>query len=161
MSVLLTPIVQFYRTILQPVELIQAFGITLSSLDLAAAFRLCLVMRQIREQLLTAHLKKAAAASFGPNAGSSLGKVQEVERRSFVREASAVLLVVYAGEALTGVYPLDLELCFMSPELEGIGSSVPRDTTIVHGLGRVSRAVCAHAGTGRDAAYRPGDDTQH
>ena len=139
MSVLLAPIVQFYRTILQPVELIQAFGITLSSLDLAAAFRLCLVMRQIREQLLTAHLKKAAAASFGPNAGSGHVKVQEVERRSFVREASAVLLVVYAGEALTGVYPYSLYCvpCSLSPELDGVGSSVPRDTTIVHGLGRV------------------------
>ena len=91
MSLVLTPIVEFYRNILQPVQTLQMFGVTLTSLDLAAAFRLCLVLRQIREQLFHAHLRKAASGV----------RVQGIEKRSFVREASAVLIVVYGGEALT------------------------------------------------------------
>ncbi len=86
------PIVDFYRNVLQPVRALEWFGLSLSSLDLAAAFRLCLALRQSREQLYATHVKKARAGV----------SVQTVEPRSFVREASAVLLVVYAGEALTG-----------------------------------------------------------
>ena len=86
------PIVDFYRNVLQPVRALEWFGLSLSSLDVAAAFRLCLALRQVREQLYAAHVKKARAGV----------SVQAIEPRSFVREASAVLLVVYAGEALTG-----------------------------------------------------------
>ena len=99
---MLEGVAEFYRTVLQPTQPFTALaGVPISLLDIAATFRLCLVMRQIREQLLAAHLKKAAAASYGAANGNAV-RVQEVERRSFVREASAVLLVVYAGEALTG-----------------------------------------------------------
>ena len=97
MSVLLEPIVQFYRNILAPVQPLSSWvGSPLSMLDLGAAFRLCLVLRQIREQLRVAHLQKAA--------NSDKVAVAAVEQRSFVREASAVLLVVYGGEAITGKY---------------------------------------------------------
>ena len=86
------PIVDFYRNILQPVRALEWFGLSLTSLDLAAAFRLCLVLRQVREQLHAQHVRKARQGV----------SVQSVEPRSFVREASAVLLVVYGGEAITG-----------------------------------------------------------
>ena len=86
------PIVDFYRNILQPVRALEWFGLSLTSLDLAAAFRLCLVLRQVREQLHAQHVRKARQGV----------SVQAVEPRSFVREASAVLLVVYGGEAITG-----------------------------------------------------------
>lgn len=92
MSIVLNPIIEFYRTILQPVQPLTWFGVTLTSLDLAASLRLCLVLRQIREQLHNAHVKQARAEA----------RAVTVESRSFIREASAVLLVVYGGEALTG-----------------------------------------------------------
>ncbi|KAI0093737.1 hypothetical protein BDY19DRAFT_270257 [Irpex rosettiformis] len=96
MSVLLEPIVQFYRNILAPVEPLSSWvGSPLSMLDLGAAFRLCLVLRQIREQLRAVHLQ---------NATSDKVTTAAVEERSFVREASTVLLIVYGGEAITSPY---------------------------------------------------------
>lgn len=93
MTLVLTPIVEFYRTILQPVQPLTWLGLSLNSLDLAAAFRLCLVLRQIREQLYATHVKKARTGVRG---------IPQVEHRSFLREATTVLLVVYGGEAITG-----------------------------------------------------------
>ena len=77
-ELVVAPIVELYRNILQPVRPLAWLGLSLSSLDLAAAFRLCLVLRQVREQLHAAHVKKARAGV----------SVQAVEPRSFVREAS-------------------------------------------------------------------------
>jgi hypothetical protein len=93
MSIMLEPIVQFYRNILSPVQPFSDWvGMPISMLDLGAAFRLCLVMRQVREQLHAKHVENAAKPG---KAG-----VSNVEPRSFVREAATTLLVVYGGEAV-------------------------------------------------------------
>ncbi|KAI0818497.1 hypothetical protein BC629DRAFT_1278784 [Irpex lacteus] len=97
MSVLLESIVQFYRNILTPVQPLSNWvGSPLTMLDLGAAFRLCLVLRQIREQLRAVHLHNASK--------SGDVAVAKLEDRSFVREAATVLLVVYGGEAITAPY---------------------------------------------------------
>lgn len=91
MSALLLPVVELYRNALQPVQPLSDWtGVPLSMLDLGAAFRLCLVLRQIREQLRVRHAQTLKEG------------LQKVEPRSFVRDAATTLLVVYGGEALTG-----------------------------------------------------------
>ncbi|KAI0685152.1 hypothetical protein BC835DRAFT_546481 [Cytidiella melzeri] len=97
MSAVLEPIVQFYRNALSPVQPLSNWvGTPISMLDLGSAFRLCLVLRQIREQLQAKHLANTA------NSGKET--VAKVEDRSFAREAAATLAVVYGGEAITSPY---------------------------------------------------------
>ena len=102
MALLLAPIVEVYRLILQPVAPFSWFGLQLSTLDVVAAFRLCVALRQIREQLWHDHVLKQKSISADEKGKSAA--VPEVEPRSFVRDAVATLLVVYGGEALTGEF---------------------------------------------------------
>ncbi|EPQ58660.1 hypothetical protein GLOTRDRAFT_137305 [Gloeophyllum trabeum ATCC 11539] len=86
----LVPFIELYRWALQPVAPFAWFGLSISTLDLAAAFRLCIVLRQIREGLRAQHVAKNGAA--------------KLEQRSFVRDAASTLLVVYGGEMLMCPY---------------------------------------------------------
>ena len=49
MDTLLLPVVELYRSLLQPIAPFTWLGLPLSTLDLVAAVRLCVVMRQLRE----------------------------------------------------------------------------------------------------------------
>lgn len=98
MSALLEPVVQFYRNALDPVQPVSEWvGTPISMLDLGAAFRLCLVLRQVREALQALHARHLQKAARSEKAG-----VAKIESRSFVREAATTLLVVYGGEAIMG-----------------------------------------------------------
>jgi hypothetical protein len=68
------------------------FGLKISSLDLAAAFRLCYILRYLKENLRGEHTKRRETDSTLP----------PPEDRSFVRDAFTVLTVVYGGEAIAG-----------------------------------------------------------
>ena len=93
MSFVLEAVAEFYRAILQPMQPFSGLaGMPITLLDIAACFRLCLVLRQVRELLLKKHQERVQAQA----------ETRKVEPRSFVREASATLLVVYGGEAITG-----------------------------------------------------------
>jgi len=83
---LLAPVIGIYRYALQPVAPFSWFNLGISTLDVLAAFRLCFVLRQIREDLQRRHVKTQGPSS--------------VEARSFVRSASTALMVVFGGEAL-------------------------------------------------------------
>ncbi|RPD59282.1 hypothetical protein L226DRAFT_465280 [Lentinus tigrinus ALCF2SS1-7] len=98
MSLLLLPIVEVYRLILQPVAPFTWFGLQLSTLDVVAAFRLCVALRQIREKLWHDHVLKLKTVQ--ANEKEKAEVIPEVEERSFVRDAAAALLVVYGGEAV-------------------------------------------------------------
>jgi len=74
----LAPVLSLYDFALRPI----AVGVTF--LDLVAACRLCLVLRQIKDM----------ARSAGKGRASS-------EDKSFVRSLATTLLVVYGGEAMT------------------------------------------------------------
>ena len=100
MSLLLSPIIQLYRLSLQPVAPFTWFGLSLSTLDVVAAFRLCVALRQIREKLWRDHVQKLKTVK----AEKETVALPEVEERSFVRDAVSVLLVVYGGEAVTCQY---------------------------------------------------------
>ena len=101
MSLLLSPIIQLYRLSLQPVAPFTWFGLSLSTLDVVAAFRLCVALRQIREKLWRDHVQKLKTVSSDEKKTVALPQVEE---RSFVRDAVSVLLVVYGGEAVTCQY---------------------------------------------------------
>lgn len=97
----LAPIINSYQALLRPIPAFAWLGFPLTTLDFGATVRLCLVMRQIREANLAAHLKKRQVAS-----GSSNAKDNGVEERSIVRDIAATLIVVYGGEAITGTYSI-------------------------------------------------------
>jgi hypothetical protein len=117
MDLLLQPVVELYRTLLAPVAPFTWFGIPLSTLDLGATVRLCVVMRQLREMAKVDHERKRLAAKRaikGKDKAREAGIGDEddvlpkhpglVEERSFVRDAAATLLVVYGGEIISGKY---------------------------------------------------------
>ncbi|KAH7928187.1 hypothetical protein BV22DRAFT_224626 [Leucogyrophana mollusca] len=85
----LQPFVELYRYYLTPIAPFTWFGLGVSTLDVAAAFRLCYVLKQIRENLRAEHLKQNEKAA-------------PVEERSFVRDVATTLTVVYGGEAVAG-----------------------------------------------------------
>ncbi|KAH9857557.1 hypothetical protein C2E23DRAFT_770397 [Lenzites betulinus] len=97
MSLLLSPVVELYRYSLQPVAPFTWFGLSLSTLDVVAAVRLCVALRQIREKLWRDHVQKTKTV----NSEKGIVALPEIEQRSFVRDAVSVLLVVYGGEAVT------------------------------------------------------------
>ncbi|KAI0628728.1 hypothetical protein C8Q77DRAFT_1067120 [Trametes polyzona] len=101
MSLLLSPVVELYRVALQPVAPFTWFGLSLSTLDVVAAFRLCIALRQIREKLWRDHVQKTKTVQSNEKAAAGVAPLPEVEERSFVRDAASVLLVVYGGEAVT------------------------------------------------------------
>lgn len=84
--------VSLFQYALAPLAPFSWFGLNVSSLDLAAAFRLCYVLRHLRENLRDDHTKRRAMDS----------KLPPPEDRSFVRDALTVLTVVYGGEAIAG-----------------------------------------------------------
>ena len=79
------PIIQVFRYILQPIAPFSWFGLPITTLDVVAAFRLCFALRQLRESTYAVHKLSSKA---GP-----------VEGKSFVKNLSTTLLVVYGGEA--------------------------------------------------------------
>ena len=98
MSGLLSPLAGVYTYSLQPIAPFTWFGWGISTLDVVATVRLCIVLRQLRESMLKDHV-------------STKGK-SNVEQTSFVRSAVTTLLVVYGGEAVAGMcllYPASLD----------------------------------------------------
>ena len=95
MSAALDPLIYFYRTILNPVQpLSEWVGQPVTMLDFGAAFRLCMLLRQVREQLFARHIEAVARGD--------KATMPKVEAQSFVRIAATSLLIVYGGEAITG-----------------------------------------------------------
>ena len=87
---LFSPFVEVFRYTLQPIPPFTWFGLQISTLDVVATIRLCLVLRQIRDQLYNQHV-----STKGP---------ENLEEQSFLRSLFTTFTVVYGGEVLTGVY---------------------------------------------------------
>lgn len=83
---LLSPLIQVFRYSLQPIAPFTWFGLSITTLDVVAAFRLCFALRQLRDSMRIKHLK-----SKSPGA---------IEERSFIKNLSTTLIVVYGGEAV-------------------------------------------------------------
>jgi len=78
-----------YPHILRPIPLFEWFGLKINALDLIAASRLCIALRQIRELALKDYTTKN---------GEKI-----IEEPSFMKKSAATLLVVYGGEMMTGM----------------------------------------------------------
>ncbi|KAG2138993.1 hypothetical protein DEU56DRAFT_801205 [Suillus clintonianus] len=87
----LQPFISLYRYALEPIAPFTWFGTNVCSLDLVAVFRLCVALRQMRENLYAKHQRTAGENRLVP-----------AEERSFVRDACTVLTVVFGGEAIIG-----------------------------------------------------------
>ena len=103
MSLALAPIVELYRWGLQPVAPFSWFGIQIGAIDVAAAVRLCLVLRQVRELVAKTYKDHAAHATAGASekekaAAAALGP--KFEEKSLVRDLAATLIVVHGGDAI-------------------------------------------------------------
>jgi len=85
---LLAPLVEIFRYSLQPIAPFTWLGWGISTLDVVATIRLCIVLRQIREIMLKAHVNTKGNSS--------------VEESSFVKSVTTTWLVVYGGEAVAG-----------------------------------------------------------
>ncbi|KAG0706509.1 hypothetical protein DFH29DRAFT_824746 [Suillus ampliporus] len=83
----LQPFISLYRYALEPIAPFSWFGIKVCSIELVAAFRLCTILRQIREDLHAKHQLRASAS---------------VEERSFLRDATTALTIKFGGEAIIG-----------------------------------------------------------
>ncbi|KAF6764663.1 hypothetical protein DFP72DRAFT_839726 [Ephemerocybe angulata] len=86
-ALVVSPLVELFRWTLQPIAPFTWFGFPISTLDVVATFRLCLVLRQIRELIQSTHIAKKLPG--------------ETEEQSFAKRLATTLLVVYGGEAIT------------------------------------------------------------
>jgi hypothetical protein len=82
----ISTIVSLYDYALLPAAPFAFFNLPISNLDVVAAFRLCICLRQIRESYHRAHVSKNGDHG--------------VEERSWVRNLSAMLIVLCGGDAL-------------------------------------------------------------
>ncbi|KAG6831221.1 hypothetical protein H0H92_012018 [Tricholoma furcatifolium] len=139
MSLLVSPSVQLFRWSLQPIAPFTWFGIGLSTLDVVAAVRLCLILRQLREQFYLNHVSKKG--------------VDGVEKPSFVKSLATTLTVVFGGEAVvapllgitpsfmisgvvTGFYAAVQAIVDALPVVPGITAELEVPLAIVDGFSR-------------------------
>jgi len=83
--------VELYRSALSPLPPFTWLGMNTSALELCGTFRLCLLLRQIREDIHAKHLKSGS-------------KHAVVEPRSFTREIAVTLTAMYGGEAIAAPF---------------------------------------------------------
>ena len=103
MSLALAPIVELYRWGLQPAAPFSWFGIQVSTIDVAAAVRLCLLLRQVRELIAKAYKAHAAQATAGASEKEKTvftAPGPKFEEKSLVRELAATLVVVHGGDVI-------------------------------------------------------------
>lgn len=103
MSLALAPIVELYRWGLQPVALLSWFGIQISTIDVAAAVRLCLVLRQARELIAKGYSAQATQATVGASEKEKAvvsAYKPKFEEKSLARDLVTTLIVVHGGDAI-------------------------------------------------------------
>lgn len=95
---LLAPIVEIFRYGLQPVAPLSWFGIYVSTLDVAAAVRLCMILRQIRVMISKGYEAHAATQATASGEKSNTGGGPTIESKSLVRDIAATLVVAHGGD---------------------------------------------------------------
>ena len=129
---LTAPIVAFYDYALQPIPALAWVGAPISTLDVAGALRLALILRQLREHFHKEHLAKMSLGT-GSVKNEQLEKasapVVPPEQRSRVRNFAAGLVMVFGGEIVVGALRTWHLLC----QLRYL-TSIPRPYSTVAGL---------------------------
>lgn len=121
-------VVDIFQYILQPLSPFSFFGLPVTTLDVVAALRLCIAMRQLREEQRRQYLARP---------GSSR---KSTEESSFLRRVMATLLVVYGGEAITGSWTV-LSCSTLTEALYIVDSTMARISPIIHGLCYISSTL--------------------
>ena len=114
MSLALAPIVELYRWGLQPAAPFSWFGLQINTIEVAAAVRLCLLLRQARELIAKAY--KAHAAQVTANTSEkeeamAVALGPKFEEKSLMRDLAATLVVVHAGDTIGEFNIKALMLC--------------------------------------------------
>jgi hypothetical protein len=111
MSAAIATIIAFYDYTLQPVPALAWVGTPISTLDIAGAFRLALILRQVREFFHKQHLAKISSTPVRVKDGQSekdaipaMSPPPPLEKRSRVRNFATNLLMVFGGEAVVGTF---------------------------------------------------------
>ncbi|KAI9446760.1 hypothetical protein H4582DRAFT_1804919 [Lactarius indigo] len=86
-------------TQLQPVSALAWVGDPISILDIAAAFRLALILRQVRELFHKEHTAKASSKN-----GQDVARADPPEQRGRVRDLVTNFIMVFGGEAVVAPY---------------------------------------------------------
>ena len=122
----LNTISEVYRALLTPIPPFTWIGSPVSTLDVAAALRLCIVLRQLRD----AELKKFHESRIKDEKGTG-SRHNEIEHPSLVKSIATVLVVVYGGEAVMNPW-LGISPSFVfSPVVPALYSIL---TVLVEGL---------------------------
>jgi hypothetical protein len=95
MSVL-SPVIEIFRYGLKPIAPFTWFGLELSAISVAGAVRKCMIVRQLRQTIAKSYQRSSATK--GEKASNELAPRHVVESRSFVRDITAVLLIVHGAE---------------------------------------------------------------
>lgn len=161
MSLVLAPIVELYRWGLQPVALFSWFGLQISIIDLAAAVRLCLVLRQVRQLIAKDYKAQAAQVAAGASEKEKAAVTfvgPKFEEKSLVRDLVATLIVVHGGDAI-GKFNYKGAHALCSTRLADALSSTsapPRRASLFLGFGRLSSHVCTDSNGDRVDSFGPG-----
>ncbi|KAI9446762.1 hypothetical protein H4582DRAFT_1804525 [Lactarius indigo] len=163
----LAPVIAFYDYALQPVPASAWLGAPVSVLDVAAALRLAVALRQVRKLYHDQHVSKISATSSIPEDGKRVGEL--TESRSRVRDLLAALVMVHGGEAISapwlglqpsfivsGTFPTIVlsahALVDSLPTVPSLSVRTELPMTILHALHRtillcnvVPRVVAGHA----------------
>ncbi|KAH8991079.1 hypothetical protein EDB86DRAFT_1636279 [Lactarius hatsudake] len=163
----LAPVIAFYDYALQPVPALAWLGAPVSALDVAAALRLAVSLRQVRKLYYDQHVVKISATGSIPEDGKKVGEL--TESRSRVRDFIATLVMVHGGEAISAPW-LGLQPSFivsgtsptiflsahalvdLLPTIPSLSVRTELPLTILHALHRtillcnvVPRVVAGHA----------------
>lgn len=103
MSSALSSIMGVYDASLQPIASLAALGVTVTPIDVVGAFRLALVIRQLREILHREHINKSKPTGGGTSGRPGKDRA-EVESRARTRDLVTTLVMVYGGEAVVGAF---------------------------------------------------------
>lgn len=110
MSAAIATIVAFYDYALQPIPALAWVGAPISALDIAGAFRVALILRQLRELSHKEHLAKISSTFVRAKTGrlekDPVPAVPPVEKRSRVRDFATNLVMVFGGEAVIGTFKM-------------------------------------------------------
>jgi hypothetical protein len=132
------PLIQVFRYVLQPIAPFTWFGLSISTLDVVAAFRLCLALRQIRESTYAKHLSSKA----GP-----------AEEKSFIKNLSTTLLVVYGGEAAACIFMFSIHTVTCLLTSIPFISYIHRHTSLLHALRCIPKSLCCSSSCCRCPTY--------
>ena len=134
------PFIQVFRYILQPIAPFNWFGLPITTLDVVAALRLCFALRQLRDSTHAKHLSSKA----GP-----------VEGKSFIKNLSTTLLVVYGGEAAACMISFSLFITCWTVLLTSIPfiSYIHRCTSLLYALRCIPKSLCCSSNCCRCTTY--------